>query len=471
MTVQKKQIIECDVIDVAFGGKGLAKIDGLAVFIDQTVTGDRVAARIIKKKRNYAEAVVQELLTPSPMRVEPPCCYSGFCGGCKWQFIDYPYQITLKRRHVAESLEHIALLNGPPVHPTLPSDAIFGYRNKMEFSCSDRRWLMPHELGTDADVSFALGLHVPGTFHKVLDTRACLLQPEAGNRILDAVRTYMRASSRPVYGLRTHQGFWRFLMLRHSAAHDRWMVNVVTANEDPQAVVPLADMLAAGFPEVVAVVNNITDRRAGVAIGEREIHLAGEPVLTDRIGGFDFEISANSFFQTNTRGAQRLYETVGRYAALNGHEKVLDLYCGTGTIAICLAKQAGEVTGLEWVESAVSDARKNCRLNGIDNCRFILGDIKDTLKTIGTAPDLLVIDPPRAGMHKDVVEQVLKLGPEKIVYVSCNPATMARDILTLKDVYALEEVQPVDMFPHTFHIESVARLIKKGAGKDGSTHR
>jgi 23S rRNA (uracil1939-C5)-methyltransferase len=165
---------------VAFGGKGLAKIDGLAVFIDQTVTGDRVAARIIKKKRNYAEAVVQELLTPSPMRVEPPCSYSGCCGGCKWQFIDYPHQIALKRRHVAESLEHIALLNGPSVHPTLPSDAIFGYRNKMEFSCSDRRWLMPHEMGTDADVSFALGLHVPGTFHKVLDTRACLLQPDSG---------------------------------------------------------------------------------------------------------------------------------------------------------------------------------------------------------------------------------------------------------------------------------------------------
>jgi 23S rRNA (uracil1939-C5)-methyltransferase len=215
----------------------------------------------------------------------------------------------------------------------------------------------------------------------------------------------------------------------------------------------------------VSVVNNITARHSGVAIGEREIQLAGEPVLTDRIGGFEFEISANSFFQTNTRGAQKLYETVGRYAALKGHEKVLDLYCGTGTIAICLAKQAGEVIGLELVESAVGDAHKNCRINGIDNCRFILGDIKNTLETIDTAPDLLVIDPPRAGMHKDVVKQVLKLAPEKIVYVSCNPATMARDILELKEAYDVDEVQPVDMFPHTFHIESVARLIKKSALK------
>ncbi|MBC2712709.1 MAG: 23S rRNA (uracil(1939)-C(5))-methyltransferase RlmD [Desulfosarcina sp.] len=461
MTVKKKQIIECDVIDVAFGGKGLAKIDGFAVFIDQTVTGDRVAARIIRKKRNYAEAVVQELLTPSSMRVDPPCPYSGFCGGCKWQFIDYPNQLELKRRHVAESLEHIALISSTRVHPTLPSENIFGYRNKMEFSCSDRRWLMPHEMGTDSDISFALGLHVPGTFHKVLDTRACLLQPETGNRILGEVRRYMRASGRPVYGLRTHEGFWRFLMLRHSAAHDQWMVNIVTSSEDRDAVMPLADVILSKFPEVVSVVNNITARHSGVAIGEREIHLAGEPVLKDRIGAFEFEISANSFFQTNTRGAQKLYETVGRYAGLKGDGTVLDLYCGTGTIAIWLAEQAGEVIGLELVESAVADARKNCRTNGIDNCRFILGDIKDTLETIDTVPDLLVIDPPRAGMHKNVVRQVLKLAPEKIVYVSCNPATLARDVLELKEMYEVEEVQPVDMFPHTFHIESVARLLKK----------
>jgi 23S rRNA (uracil1939-C5)-methyltransferase len=212
---------------------------------------------------------------------------------------------------------------------------------------------------------------------------------------------------------------------------------------------------------VISVVNNIATRRAGVAIGEREIHLAGEPVLMDCIGDFEFEISANSFFQTNTRGAQKLYETVGRYAALKGDERVMDLYCGTGTIAICLAKQAGSVLGLELVESAVGDARKNCRLNGVDNCRFVLGDIKETLETIDAVPDLLVIDPPRAGMHKDVVKQVLGLGPQKIVYVSCNPATLARDVLELKAAYDLEEVQPVDMFPHTFHIESVARLTKK----------
>lgn len=461
MSVKKNQIIECEVVDVAFGGKGLARIDGMAVFIDQTVTGDRVAARIIKKKRNYAEAVVQELLTPSSLRIDPPCPYSGYCGGCKWQFIDYGHQIALKRRHVAESLAHIALLSNVTVYPTLPSDLIFGYRNKMEFSCSDRRWLMPHEMGTHVDTDFALGLHVPGTFHKVLDTRACLLQPGMGNRILNIVRESMRASDRPVYGLKSHVGFWRFLTLRHAVAHDQWMVNLVTASEDRQAVMPLANALLAQFPGVVSVVNNITARRSGVAIGEREILLAGEPVLRDRIGAFEFEVSANSFFQTNTRGAQKLYDTVRRFAALTGKETVLDLYCGTGTIAIWLAGQAVEVIGLELSASAVTDARKNCRTNGIDNCRFILGDIKETLATIPSVPDLLVIDPPRAGMHKDVVKQVLDLAPDRIVYVSCNPATMARDILELQSRYAVEALQPVDMFPHTFHIESVAGLTKR----------
>jgi len=261
--------------------------------------------------------------------------------------------------------------------------------------------------------------------------------------------------------LRSHQGFWRFLMLRHSVASDRWMVNIVTAVDDRDAVTPLAKQIRDSYPEVVSVINNITARRSGVAIGEREVHLAGEPVLTDQIGPFNFEISANSFFQTNTKGAHALYTMVSRYADLKGGESVLDLYCGTGTIAVWLARQAAEVTGLELVESAVADAHKNCRINGIDNCRFILGDIKETLAEVDAVPDLLVIDPPRAGMHKDVLKKVCAMAAERLVYVSCNPATMARDILELKEVYEVAEVQPVDMFPHTFHIESVARLVRR----------
>ncbi len=459
MTVKKGQQLELKISEIAFGGKGLAKVDGFAVFVDQAVPLDLVTARIIKKKKNYAEARIISLIEPSPFRLNPPCTYSGFCGGCKWQFLRYDKQLEYKRQHVIDALEHIALIKGVPVHPPIPSNLIFGYRNKMEFSCSDRRWLLPDEMGReDIDTGFALGLHVPGTFHKVLDTEACLLQPAMGNDILDDVRTFMKNSDIPVYGLRSHSGFWRFLMLRHSVAYDQWMVNIITAAEDKETVMPLANLLVDKYPKIVSVINNITSRKAGIAIGEYEIPLAGVSCLRDKIGIFEFEISANSFFQTNTRGAEFLYETVKKYAKLSGCETVVDLYSGTGTITICLSDVAKEVIGMEIVESAVADAKNNCRLNRVSNCRFVLGDIKKSLLQISARPDVMIIDPPRAGMHKDVVKQVIAMNPARIVYVSCNPATMARDFGMIKENYRVLEIQPVDMFPHTYHIESVARL-------------
>ncbi len=462
MTVKKGQIIDVEVADLAFGGKGLTRVDGMAVFIDQAVPGDHVQARVFKKRKQYAEARVTQLIRPSADRVDPPCEYSGFCGGCKWQFLRYDRQLVYKRRHVAEALDHIGGLKDAIVHPALPADPIFGYRNKMEFSCSDRRWLLPSELGqADQDISFALGLHVPGTFHKVLDNRACLLQPDLGNAILAEVRQGMRASGLPPYGLRSHVGFWRFLMLRHSVAEDQWLVNFITAAEDMAAIRPLAEKLMAAYPQIVAVVNNISARKAAIAVGEYEVPVAGRSKLTDRIGAFEFEISANSFFQTNTRSAALLYGKVKEFACLSGTESVLDLYSGTGTIPIFLAEGAREVVGMEIVPSAVQDAERNCRTNGIDNCRFVLGDIRDQLAALDVAPDVMVIDPPRDGMHKDVLKQVMQTAPQRIVYVSCNPATLARDINTLKDLYRIAEVQPVDMFPHTWHIESVARLERR----------
>ena len=459
MTVKKGQQLEVVVEDMAFGGRGLVKVDGLAVFVDQGVPGDRAEIRIVKKKKNFAEARVIRIMTPSPFRVTPPCRYSGFCGGCKWQFLDYPKQLEYKRNHVIESIEHIGLLQNILVHDVIPSPNMFKYRNKMEFSCSDRRWLLPEEMDKEGtDISFAIGLHVPGTYHKVLDTDACLLFPDLGNAILEDVRQYIKKSDLPVYGLRSHEGFWRFLMLRHSAAHDRWLVNIVTAEKRLEAVNPLAHMLMEKYPQVVSIVNNISARKASIAIGESEILLAGERCLKDKINAFEFEISANSFFQTNTLGAERLYRTVVDYAGLTGSETVADLYCGTGTIAICLSSGARQVMGIEIVESAVADAEKNCALNNVSNCRFIPGDIKDCLSKITKVPDVMIIDPPRVGMHKDVVRQVLEMAPPRLVYVSCNPATLARDLNMIKDQYRVLEVQPVDMFPHTFHIESVARL-------------
>jgi 23S rRNA (uracil1939-C5)-methyltransferase len=461
MKIKKGQLIEVDITDVAFGGRGLVRLNGLAVFVDQVIPGDRATIRIYRKKKNYAEARLVELIESSPHRTKAPCVYSGFCGGCKWQFLAYEQQLIYKRRHVTESLEHIGLIKDAVVHPTIPSDVIFGYRNKMEFSCADRRWLLPDEMDrTDIDRGFAIGLHVPGTFHKVIDTRQCLLQPELGNRLLGDVRAYIKSCGVPVYGLRSHEGFWRFLVLRHSVAYDQWMVNIVTAAEDMGTVQPLADRIVQNHPQVVSVINNITSRKAGVAVGEFERVLAGSEFIADKIGNYEFEISANSFFQTNSRGAAVLYGIVAEYAGLSGAETVLDLYSGTGTIPILMSGTSREVIGIEIVESAVADAEKNCRKNGVTNCTFILGDIRWCLSQIKQRPDVLIIDPPRAGMHKDVVKQVHDLGTERIVYVSCNPATLARDLALLGDSYRLLEVQPVDMFPHTFHIEAVAKIVK-----------
>jgi 23S rRNA (uracil1939-C5)-methyltransferase len=464
MKVTKGQSFEVEISDIAFGGKGLVRINGMAVFVDQAVPGDQVLIRIARKKKNYAEARVMELLKASPDRVDPPCIYSGFCGGCKWQFLEYAVQLKYKQQHVQESLGHIGQIRDVRVHPTIPSPQIFGYRNKMEFSCTDRRWLTPDEMQQpEVDKGFGIGLHVPGTFFKVFDTKRCLLQPDLGNQLLDDVRQFIISSGLPAYGLHSHEGFWRFLMLRHSVAFDRWMVNIVTAAANSRVLQRLSNLLMEKYPAVISVINNITARKAGVTTGESEIFLAGDSAIIDKIGSFAFEISANSFFQTNTAGAAKLYDTVKQYAELSGSETVLDLYSGTGTIPILLSDAAGEVIGLEMAPSAVADAENNCRHNQVENCRFVPGDIRETLPAISRRLEVVVIDPPRAGMHPDVANQVLALLPERIVYVSCNPATLARDLILLKEAYQVEEVQPVDLFPHTYHIESVVKLVKRSA--------
>ena len=462
MRRRQQTIVETDITGLAFGGKGIARIDGLAVFVERTVPGDRARIRITRKKRNYAEAQLEEILAPSADRVAAPCRYSGICGGCTWQFLRYEKQLEYKRQHVAESLEHIGAITAVPVHATLASPVLFGYRNKMEFTCTDRRWLLPEEMGQPgAENDFAIGLHVPGTFHKVIDIADCLLQPAVGNRILEAIRDFIRSSGLPVYGLRSHAGFWRFAMLRNSAANGGWMVNIITAFEDRAMVTTLAERLTAAFPEVVSVVNNVTARHAGVAVGEFEQAVMGTPFIRDAIGRFEFDVSANSFFQTNTRGAALLYRTVLEYAGLEGQETVLDLYSGTGTIPIFIAGHCREVVGIEIIASSVADAERNCRLNGVSNCRFIKGDILEGLSGVALRPQVMIIDPPRVGMAKEVVQQVLAMGPGRIVYVSCNPATLARDLVLLQEGYAVREVQPIDMFPHTFHVESVVRLERK----------
>jgi 23S rRNA (uracil1939-C5)-methyltransferase len=462
MKIRKGDTIELAVDKMAFGGRGMGRVDGFVVFVKGAVPGDIIRARIYKKKKDYAEAGIAELLTPSPDRINAPCPYSGHCGGCQMQHVRYERQLEYKKGYITESLEHIGGLKDVLVRDVIRSPNIFAYRNKMEFSFSDRRWFLPHELDKrEAEGDFALGLHVPGTYHKVLDMEACLLQQEKGNRILREVKKLVKDSEIPVYGLKSHEGFWRFLMIRYSFGHDEWMVNLVTSEERPEIVRPLAQNLCRRIDRITTVVNNINRRKASIAVGERETVLTGDGHITDKIGPFTFQVSANSFFQTNSPGAAKLYQKVLEYAELKGNEDVLDLYSGTGTIPIFLAHRAGRVTGIEISNDAVLDAQRNLSQNEIHNCRFICGDMRDKLCTITKRPDVLIIDPPRAGMHKDVLPRVLTLSSEKIIYISCNPTTLARDIGQMIQDYELVEIQPVDMFPHTYHIEAVAKLQRR----------
>lgn len=462
MAIKKRKTYELEITDIAFGGKGLAKPDGFPVFVDRCIPGDRVFVKITKKKKSWAEGRLIKILKESDIRNKARCCYCRYCGGCKWQQISYDRQLEYKHRHVVESLEHIGRLKDVKVNDIIPSDKIFEYRNKMEFSCTSQRWLLPSELEDDAvKKDFGIGLHVPGTFDQVIDIKECHIMPALGNPILEDVRQYIKESGLPAYHLRTHQGFWRFLMLRHSVAHDKWMVNIVTKEKNVEVVSKLAGILSSNYPEIDSILNNITDAKSGVSTGQEEICLYGKDHITEKLGRFEFKISANSFFQTNTRACEKLYQKVSDYAALTGRENVLDLYSGTGTIPIWLSDRVQSVCGIEIVKSAVIDARMNAELNHADNCMFLEGDIKAVLPTLEFVPDVMIIDPPRVGMHKDVVAQVLSLAPGRIVYVSCNPATLARDLEMLVPSYRVLEVTPVDMFPHTYHIESVALLEKK----------
>lgn len=459
MNIRKGDTIELTVEKVVYGGRGLAHLNGMTIFVDKAVPGDRVIARIARVKKNFAESRVLEVIEASPYRTNAPCPYSDYCGGCNWQSIEYEKQLAYKHTFVEDSLNHIGKATDFQIHQALPSPQIFGYRNKMEFSFSDKRWFLPKEGDRERDnIDFALGLHVPGSFDKIIDIEGCLLQKEKGNEILREVKRYAKESGVPVYGLKSHQGFWRYLMLRHSYHFDEWMVNIVTSEERDSPVQGLASILMDRFKEITSLVNNVNTRKGGTAVGEWERVLAGERNIRDKIGVFTFEMSANSFFQTNSSLSQRLYQTVRDFASLTGKETILDLYCGIGTVSVYLAGQASRIIGMDISNSAIADARRNCELNGADNCEFLCGDVRMLLSQVTIHVDLLVTDPPRTGMHKKVIEQVLGLLPDRIIYISCNPATLARDIALLNERYRIEEVQPIDLFPNTYHIESIARL-------------
>jgi 23S rRNA (uracil1939-C5)-methyltransferase len=454
-------------------GKGIARVEGFVVFVRGGVPGDSVRARLGKVSKNFAEADVVNVVEPSPHRTTPRCIHFGTCGGCVWQHLAYPAQMEFKRQQVVDALERIGGFSGVRIEPTLGAADAFYYRNKMEFSFGVR-WLTREEMDAAGGgvengqpmQRFALGLHIPQRFDRVLDVRECFLQSEQSAAIVNAVRQFALAKELTIYSTVTHTGYLRNLVIREGRHTGDRMVNLVTSEERPALMQEFTDMVRDRFPSITTVVNNITTRKSQVAIGDREIVLFGPGFIRELIGSHQYRISANSFFQTNTLQAERLYDVVCTMADLRQDDTLFDLYSGTGTIALHAADRVATVVGIESVPAAVDDARRNAEEQGVTNCTFLLGDLKEKiindvewLERVG-APSVVIVDPPRAGMHPKVVDRIRELHPERIVYVSCNPATQARDLQALcaEGAFTIEKVQPVDMFPHTMHVENVVRL-------------
>jgi 23S rRNA (uracil1939-C5)-methyltransferase len=465
---RRGDIIELTVTDLAEKEQCFGRLDsGMAVMVNGMLAiGDRVSARIKKVKQRYIEAIAVEVLEPSPDRTEPVCPYFGVCGGCKLMHIKYEAQLQYKEKKVRDALEHLGNFVAPPVSAVLGAASPVHYRNKIEFSCSNMRYLLPEELSQEElerPKDFALGFHTPGNFEKVIDIDYCYLATESMNQVLRLTHEFALANNLEPYGVRAHTGFLRNLVVRFSEDRKELMINLVTSWYDEPLMQQYNAYLETGLGgQKMTVVNNVTSRKNGVATGEEEFTLSGSGVITERLGELDFRISANSFFQTNTSQAEVLYNSILDVAGLEATDTVYDLYCGTGTITLYLAKHCRTAVGLEVVESSINDARSNAALNGIDNAAFYQVDLKDfhaildTLESHGS-PGVIITDPPRAGMHPKALSTMLRFRPRRIVYVSCNPASLARDGKEIcLQGYSLKSVQPVDMFPHTAHIESVA---------------
>lgn len=484
MQKKKGDIVELQIEKYAFEGKGIAKASksellGLktdepneknyVVFVHGSYPGDKVKARLIKIKNSFAEAIVTEIISVSSERQEARCKYFGVCGGCEQQDLNYESQIKYKQKQVVEIFQKLGGFSDFKIEEIIPSENIFYYRNKMEFSFGDRRWLTKLELENERKIykDFALGLHIPRIYDKVLDIDECFLQSGTSNRILNFTRKYFKNKNTSVYSTKTHMGYLRNLVIKQSQKTNDLMVNLVTSEENDELIKDYCNTLLNATQEVTTVVNNINKKKAAVAIGDYEKVAYGSGFIFDEIRNYKFRISANSFFQTNTLQAEKLYQTALDFAELTGNEIVYDLYSGAGTIAIFISEKSKHVFAFESAESAIEDAKVNMKLNNVSNVQFFNADLYKSFLPIVKPnkipnPDVIIIDPPRSGMHENTVNDVVKLSPQKIVYVSCNPTTQVRDIKLMNDAgYKLIKIKPVDMFPHTYHIENVALLSKK----------
>lgn len=452
-----------EITDVAAEGNAIARVDNMVVFIPYGAPGDVADIKIDRKKHSYAEGHIDRLVTPSAIRVEPRCEHFGTCGGCRWQHLPYQFQIEAKQRQVKDALDRIAKIEYPGIMPILGSNSIYGYRNKMEYTFSNKCWLTFEQMrsGEEFPDRDAAGFHIPGAFDKVLDIKKCHLQDDLGNRLRLFVKKYCKDNNLPFYDLRAQHGFMRTLMIR-IASTGEVMVVAVVGSDDVERTEVMLNALNAEFPEITSL-HYVINLKVNDSIADQNvIHFSGKPYIEEEMEGLKFRVGPKSFYQTNSLQAYELYKVVRDFAGLTGNELVYDLYTGTGTIANFVSHSARHVIGIEYVKEAIDDAIINSQANGITNTEFYAGDMKDVL-TDGFIvehghPDVMIVDPPRAGMHHDVVDVILRAMPKRIVYVSCNPATQARDLQLLDTTYKVEAVQPVDMFPHTHHVENVVRL-------------
>lgn len=462
--IRKNDLVELEIESIAFGAKGIAKLDNFVIFVRDALPGQKVKALIIKKKSGYAEAIIKEIIEQSPDYIEAPCPYFNDCGGCKFQNLNYATQLQIKTDQVKDVYSHLVKMPEIPILATLPAPKVFAYRNKMDFSAGSSRWLLKeNDPGTDEN--FAIGLHAPGRFDKILDIEACLLQDDERNALFSTIRNWARDKQISLNNPREWTGFLRSVMIRKGEHSNEIMLNLITRYEDRDLIAPLINEIITKHPQVISVVNNITNSKGDHSIGEKEILLYGKPVIHDSLGGLDYEISANSFFQTNTKGAEQLYNTVVEFGELKPDMIVWDFYSGAGSISLYIADKVKEVIGFEVVKDAVKNAKMNAKRNNVKHCHFFEANLDKFLQNNQeliaklNKPDLAIVDPPRAGLNPKFLKQLIDLTPPSIVYVSCNPSTQARDIELLCEAgYKVEKIQPVDMFPHTAHIETVAKL-------------
>ena len=453
------------ITDIGSEGNAVARVDNMVVFVPMLLPGDVVDIRVTRKRKKYMEGSVIRFHEYSPDRIKAPCIHFGICGGCKWQHLPYDLQLFHKGKQVRDNLERIGKTALPEIGPVTGSPDIYFYRNKLEFTFSDKRWLTREEVASDNEFAKedAIGFHIPGLFDKVLDIRECHLQPEPSNLIRNAVREYAHKDRLTFFNLREQTGFLRNLVVRNTLSGDV-MVIFVFFYEDEKRREGLMDFIDGKFPQITSMFYVINSKRNDSLADQQPILYRGADHLTEEMDGLRFRIGPKSFYQTNTRQAITLYRTAKEFAGLTGNEIVYDLYSGTGTIANFVSGMASKVIGIEYIEEAVRDAVMNSEINGIKNSIFFAGDIKAILNqefiTANGNPDVIITDPPRAGMHEDVVKSILSAAPGRVVYISCNPATQARDISLMAGQYRVAAVQPVDMFPHTHHVENIVLLEK-----------